>query len=162
MIPRFKYIPLEIKIKIISYLQRPGDLKALCLTSKLVREIATPFLYQTVSLKLGGLRDSHITGLASPFNPGIFHTKHLNLGVVEASNALVRRHTEGEEDGNQDVEDVDGSIMQAHLMFRTLLEALPRNKLENKLQTFAYVHNHPGICRLTTSQLDNLETALSR
>ena len=137
---QFTNIPPEIKIKIISYVQRPGDLKALCLTSKLLQKLATPFLYRTVSLKLGGLRDSHITGLASRFNYGIQHTKRLNLGVVEASNDLVRWGADEEEDDSQDPGDVEGSIKQAHLMVRTLLEALPRNKLDNKLKTFKYVN----------------------
>ena len=160
MIPEFDVIPTEIQTHIISYVQRPGDLQALCLTSKLVREIATPFLYQIVWLKLGGSGDSRMTGLASPFNLGIRHTKHLTLGVVEAYNALIRRHTEGEEDDNQDTEDTQGSIMQAHLMVTTLLEALPRHKLDNKLETFTYVNIPRGTCSLTTSQLDNLEPIL--
>ena len=101
MVPKFTNIPPELKIKIISYVQRPGDLKALCLTSKLLQELATPFLYRTVSLKLGGAGDSHITGLASRFNYGIQHTKRLDLGVVEAYNDLARRRSEEEEDDSQ-------------------------------------------------------------
>lgn len=69
---------------------RPGDLKALRLTSKLMRELAPPFLYRTVSLELGGLGDSHIAGLLSRSNPGTLHIKYLRLGIVEASNAIVR------------------------------------------------------------------------
>lgn len=119
------------------------------LTQKHAQEIATPFLYRTVSLKLGGHRDAYITGLASRYNGGIQHTKRLNLGVVETYNALVRRRTE--EDGGQDSGDAEGSIKQAHLMVRSLLEALPRNKLMNKLETFTYVNRSLGTFRLTKS-----------
>lgn len=151
MILQFTDFPPEIKIKIISYVQRPGDLRTLCLTSKLVRELVTPFLYRTVSLKLGGLKDSRIAGLASRFNSGILHTKRLDLGVVEAYNVLVRRGTEGEEGDSQNQGDVQGSVKQAHLMVRTLLEALPRNKLENKLETFTYVNRSLSTFRLIIS-----------
>lgn len=144
-------LPPEIQTQIISYVQRPGDLEALCLTSKLVRKIATPFLYRTVSLKLGGPRDSHIIGLASSFNPGIQYIKNLDLGVVEACSTLADHRTGGWEDGNQGIDDVEGSIKQAHLMVRMLLEALPRNKLKNNLRTFTYVNISPGTCRLIIS-----------
>lgn len=144
-------MPAEIKIKIISYVQRPADLKALCLTSKLLQEFATPFLYRTVSLKLGGARDSHMIGLASRFNGGIQHTACLDLGVVGADYAHARRRTEEEEDDSQDSGYVEGSIKQAHLMVRMLLEALPRNKMENKLETFTYVNRSLGTFGLTLS-----------
>lgn len=89
-----------------------------------------------MSLKLGGLRDSRVSGLASPFNSGIQHITHLDLGVVEVLNALARRRTEGKEDSSQDAKDIEGSIEQAQLMVRLLLEGLPRNKSQNKLETF--------------------------
>lgn len=133
--PKFDDIPLELQTQIISYVQRPGDLKALCLTSKLVRKIATPFLHQTVSLKLGGPGDGKIVGLASPFNSGIQYTKHLDLSLVEAC--------EEKKDGNQDVGEVQGSIRQAHLMVRMLLEALPRNSLKNRLETLRWTSWQP-------------------
>ena len=149
--PKFDRLPPEIQTEIISYVQRPEDLKALCLTSKLVRKIATPFFYCSVSLKLGGSRDSHIIGLASSFNSGIQYIRHLDLGVVEACSALINHRTEGWKDSNQDIDDVEGSIKQAHLMVRMLLEALPRNKLKNELGTFTYVNIFPGTCRLIMS-----------
>lgn len=51
--PSFR-LPIELRIEIVNYLSRPKDIKALCLTSKEICEIATPRLYHKVDLIVPG------------------------------------------------------------------------------------------------------------
>lgn len=122
----------------ILQIKNPADLRHLCLTSKIVRDIAIPFLYERVVIDIGGPRDSLISDLVSPLNPGIQYIKQWDLGVVEDYSAMGARHWEPE-DSDQAHEELVGSTVQAQVLIGMLLEVLPQNKLANKLQTLRYV-----------------------
>lgn len=59
---RFLQLPVEIRIDIGNRLSRPSNIKALCLVSKEIRDIATPRLYNKVDLTWKGGQDIPIDG----------------------------------------------------------------------------------------------------
>ena len=50
----FPSLPVELQHMVVSYVTRPTDLKALCMTSKQLSELATPVLFSSVDLRQWG------------------------------------------------------------------------------------------------------------
>ncbi|KAK4550700.1 hypothetical protein LTR36_000279 [Oleoguttula mirabilis] len=60
----------ELQLIIIEYIPRPTDLKNLCLTSKAIRNIATPRLYREVTIDLKTCKHPLLNGFFWPSNIG--------------------------------------------------------------------------------------------
>lgn len=112
-------------------INRPEDLKNLCLTCKEIREIATPLLYRRMLLFIGGPKDLRISAMLAPNNPGIPHIRKIYL---EFEKILVPRphnvDDSSDEESAPEVEDVSIATRQAQLTVRLLLDFLPANILE--------------------------------
>lgn len=114
---------------------RPEDLKSLCLTSKQLRDIATPPLYRKVLLFVGGHKDVRVSGLLSRTNPGIQHIRKVYLQLDKApmptADFQVDSDDSSEDDGDVPIEENLGAARQAQFTVRLLLDFLPNNILEN-------------------------------
>lgn len=114
---------------------RPKDLKTLCLTSKQLRDLATPALYRNVTLDIGGPKDMLlIAGLLSRDNPGLKYIRDLSLGF-ERNIILSKQEIidDSSDDGEEETayEEFGLGARQAQLTARLLLDALPENVLES-------------------------------
>jgi hypothetical protein len=96
---------------IFPQVNRPTDLKNLCLTSKLCQDVALRALYHTVSLDVGGTTDSRLTAFLKPENKGLKHIRKIRLYLANQAHRC-----------NQ--------LQQAHLVTKMLLEFLPKDILE--------------------------------
>lgn len=115
---------------------RPEDLKTLCLTSKALRDIATPQLYRKMLLFVGGHNDIRISGLLSRTNPGIQHIRKISLQLEKVIIPPSRRNSDDSDDSSEDdtdpkFESIIGAARQAQLTVRLLLDFLPNDILEN-------------------------------
>ena len=114
---------------------RPGDLKSLCLTSKQLRDIATPPLYRKVLLFIGGHKDIRVSGLLSRTNPGVQHIRkvYLQLEKTPIQHLELQVNSDDSSDDEADVqtEDIVGAARQAQFTVRLLLDFLPNDILEN-------------------------------
>lgn len=113
---------------------RPEDLKSLCLTSKRLRDIATPPLYRKVLLFIGGHKDIRVSGLLSRSNPGIQHIRKVYLQLektpVAALDIHVNSDDSSEDEEDAQIEDIVGAARQAQFTVRLLLDFLPNDILE--------------------------------
>ena len=107
-------------------------MKSLCLTNKELQEIATPILYRTVELYVGGPKDMRLSaGLLSPTNPGLKHIRRLYADIeriVVRKTSIDSDESSGEE---EEFEDVELAIRQANFTIRLLLDVIPANTLEH-------------------------------
>lgn len=114
---------------------RPEDLKSLCLTSKQLRDIATPPLYRKVLLFIGGHKDVRVSGLLSQTNPGIQHIKKVYLQLEKTPISIpdfqVNSDDSSEDEGEVPREELGGAARQAQFTVRLLLDFLPNDILEN-------------------------------
>lgn len=113
---------------------RPEDLKSLCLTSKRLRDIATPPLYRKVLLFIGGHKDIRVSGLLSRSNPGIQHIRKVYLQLektpIPALDIHVNSDDSSEDEEDAQIEDIVGAARQAQFTVRLLLDFLPNDILE--------------------------------
>ena len=128
-------------------IKRPEDLKSLCLTSKSLRAIATPPLYRTVFLSVGGHRDIRVSGLLSRTNPGFQHIRkvylHLEKAPYQNSNFQANSDDSSEDEVEVKLEDIAGGARQAQFIVRLLLDFLPNDILETfRWVPFPIVHCH--------------------
>ena len=119
---------------------RPEDLKSLCLTSKALRDIATPLLYRKMFLFIGGHKDIRISGLLSRTNPGIQHIRKVSLQLEKTIIPLTRpspddSDSSSDEESEPKFESIVGAARQAQFTVRLLIDFLPNDILEN----FRYV-----------------------
>lgn len=118
-----------------SQITRPEDLKSLCLTSKQIRDIATPPLYRKVLLFIGGHKDIRVSGLLSRTNPGIQHIRKVYLQLektlVSSPDFQVNSDDSSEDEGDVEIENIVGAARQAQFTVRLLLDFLPNDILEN-------------------------------
>jgi hypothetical protein len=107
----FQALSHDVKSCIIEQVNRPSDLKNVCLVSKELHEIAVRFLYHDVSLELGSLRDYHMPAFMSRHNIGVKHIRKITLFLSS-------------------VPDPCNSEQQATFAISMLLSFLPENILE--------------------------------
>ena len=135
-------------------IDRPTDLKSLCLTSADFRELATPILYKTMILFVGGPQDLRLSAMLAPGNPGIRHIREVYLrlgntsvfppspGVslstkprIRTEKAVItektrRYHSDDSSEDEEIEENVIIPARQAQFTVRLLLDFLPANQLE--------------------------------
>lgn len=92
-------------------INRPTDLRNVCLTCKQLHHIAARQLYQEVTLDVGSPNDVRLGAFLSPKNIGLPHIRKLDLYLA-------------------DVIDKCGQLQQANFAIRMILELLPENILE--------------------------------
>lgn len=107
----FQALPQDVKSCIVEQINRPSDLKNICLVSKELHEIAVRFLYHRVSLELGSFKDNLMPSFLSPRNIGLRHIRQIHLYLAHVTDRC-----------NQE--------QQATFATRMLLEFLPENILE--------------------------------
>ena len=66
-------------------IDRPTDLKMLCLTCKELRELVTPILYRTIQLFVGGQRDLRLISFLSQSNPGLPYIREMYIRCKQIS-----------------------------------------------------------------------------
>lgn len=107
----FHSLSHDVKSCIIEQINRPSDLKNVCLVSKELHGIAVRFLYHRISLDLGSFKDNLIPSFLSPRNIGLKHIRQIHLYLAHVTDRC-----------NQE--------QQATFATRMLLEFLPENILE--------------------------------
>ncbi|MCJ1411703.1 hypothetical protein MMC19_005795 [Ptychographa xylographoides] len=129
---QFNDISLDIKRLIISFIDRPTDLKNLCLSNKELQAISTPILYKTIHLFVGGIQDLRLSAFLGRDNPGIPHIREIFLRLEKA--VLQDKHSHYHSDDSSDEEDIEESASiparQAQFTVRLLLDHLPRDTLQ--------------------------------
>ncbi|KAI9871354.1 MAG: hypothetical protein M1830_002991 [Pleopsidium flavum] len=113
---RFPDLSLDLKSLIISYIDRPTDLKSLCLTSKDVRDVAVRELYRNVSFDMGSHKDIHVSSFLARDNPGLPYVREIAIHLLGCQNSSSAER--------------DAQIRQAHFVARLLLDHLPSDILE--------------------------------
>ncbi|KAJ4312828.1 hypothetical protein N0V94_007252 [Neodidymelliopsis sp. IMI 364377] len=109
--PKFKDLTTELKVLVIDHINRPTDLKSLCLTSHELRKIAVRHLYREVTIDVGSPKDARLGAFLSSKNIGLQHIRKLDLYLT-------------------DVLDKCNQIHQANFAVRMILELLPENILD--------------------------------
>ena len=116
-------------------ISRPEDLKSLCLTSKQLRDLATPPLYRKVLLFIGGHKDIRISGLLSRTNPGIQYIRKVYLQLertpIVPLDFQLNSDDSSEDEAEVQMEEIVGAARQAQFTVRLLLDFLPNDILEN-------------------------------
>ena len=107
----FTKLPTDLKTLIVEHINRPTDLKSLCLTSKQLRDISARRLYRSVTIDVGSSKDTRLGAFLNPKNIGLPHIRKLDLYLT-------------------DVLDKCNQIHQANFAVRMILELLPENILE--------------------------------
>ena len=92
-------------------INRPTDLKNVCLVCKQLHEIAVRSLYYEVTLDVGSPHDTRLAAFLNPKNIGLKHVRKLDLYLA-------------------DVMDKCNQQQQANFAIRMILELLPENQLE--------------------------------
>ncbi|KAA8627080.1 hypothetical protein PtrSN002B_001744 [Pyrenophora tritici-repentis] len=113
MAPKLAFMDLSVDLKtlIIQHINRPTDLKNVCLTCKQLHEIAVRPLYYEVTLDVGSASDTRLAAFLNPNNIGLKHVRKLDLYLA-------------------DVLDKCNQQQQANFAIRMILELLPENQLE--------------------------------
>ena len=128
-------LPKPLMLITCLQINRPEDLKSLCLTSKSLRDIATPPLYRKVFLSVGGHKDIRVSGLLSRTNPGVQHIRKVYLHLEKAPHQNLDFQTNSDDSSEEEVEvkpeDIAGAARQAQFTVRLLLDFLPNDILEN-------------------------------
>ncbi|KAK5115176.1 hypothetical protein LTR85_009934 [Meristemomyces frigidus] len=104
----FNDLETEIKALVIN---RPSDLKSICLVNKQFHELAVKPLYRNVSLDLGSPNDTRLSAFLNPNNKGLKHIRQIRLYLAN-------------------VRDRCNQKQQANFATRMLLEFLPEDVLE--------------------------------
>jgi len=104
-------LPVDLKALIVQHINRPTDLKSVCLVCKQLHEIAVRTLYHQVTLDVGSANDTRLAALLNPRNIGLKHVRKLDLYLA-------------------DVLDKCGQLQQAHFAIRMILELMPEDQLE--------------------------------
>jgi hypothetical protein len=99
------------QLTVITQINRPTDLKNVCLTSKQLHEIAVRQLYYEVTLDVGSPNDMRLAAFLNPKNIGLKHVRKLDLYLA-------------------DVLDKCNQQQQANFAIRMILELLPEDQLE--------------------------------
>ncbi|CAA9957274.1 hypothetical protein PTNB73_03845 [Pyrenophora teres f. teres] len=111
----FMDLSVDLKTLIIQHgpvqINRPTDLKNVCLTCKQLHEIAVRPLYYEVTLDVGSASDTRLAAFLNPKNIGLKHVRKLDLYLA-------------------DVLDKCNQQQQANFAIRMILELLPENQLE--------------------------------
>lgn len=107
----FMGLPVDLKALIIQHVNRPSDLKNVCLTCKQLHEIAVRPLYYEVTFDVGSPNDMRLAAFLNPKNIGLKHVRKLDLYLA-------------------DVADKYGQLQQANFAIRMILELMPENQLE--------------------------------
>lgn len=125
-------MPEELVLMVVDKITRPTDLKSLCLVSKFMRRFATPRLYRSIILFVGGPKDKKLSAFLKPSNPGIPHVREIFLRL-EKLVAPARSQPYGDESSDEEdpVEDAQVPARQAQFTVRLLLDHLPENQLES-------------------------------
>lgn len=92
-------------------INRPTDLRNVCLACKQLHEIAVRQLYYEVTLDVGSPNDTRLGAFLNPRNIGLPHIRKLDLYLA-------------------DVMDKCNQLQQANFAIRMILELLPENILE--------------------------------
>ncbi|MCJ1471616.1 hypothetical protein MMC13_000256 [Lambiella insularis] len=112
-------------------IDRPTDLKNLCLTSKELREVTTPFLYRSIHLFVGGPQDLRLSAFLGRENPGIPHIREIFLRleklVIQDKHRHYHSDDSSEEDEAEEIQAIPG--IRAQFTVRLLLDFLPRDIL---------------------------------
>ncbi|KAL6710451.1 hypothetical protein ACN47E_008499 [Coniothyrium glycines] len=113
MSPRMSFMDLSVDLKtlVIQHINRPTDLKNVCLTCKQLHSIAVRQLYYEVTLDVGSANDTRLAAFLSPKNIGLQHVRKLDLYLA-------------------DIMDKCNQLQQANFAIRMILELLPENQLE--------------------------------
>lgn len=107
----FQMLSHDVKNCIINQINRPSDLKNVCLVSKELHEIAVRYLYYDVRLDLGSLKDNLMPAFMSPRNVGLKHIRKIRLYLANVPERCYQEQ-------------------QATFATRMLLEFLPDDILE--------------------------------
>jgi hypothetical protein len=101
----------EHKLTVTVQINRPTDLKNVCLVCKQLHEIAVRNLYYEVTLDVGSPHDTRLAAFLNPKNIGLKHVRKLDLYLA-------------------DVIDKCNQQQQANFAIRMILELLPEDQLE--------------------------------
>ncbi|MCJ1384471.1 hypothetical protein MMC17_007588 [Xylographa soralifera] len=125
----FNDLSLDIKHTIID---RPTDLKNLCLGSKELRHITTPILYRSIHLFVGGAQDLRLSAFLGAGNPGITHVREIFLRLEKMVIQDKHRHYHSDDSSEEEEVEESASIpaRQAQFTVRLLLDFLPRDILD--------------------------------
>lgn len=125
-------MPQELLLMVLDHITRPTDLKSLCLTSPFLRRLATPPLYRSIILFVGGPKDKKLSAFLKPSNPGIPHVREIFLRLEKFVTPM-RGSTYGDESSDEEdqVEDAAVPARQAQFTVRLLLDHLPADQLES-------------------------------
>lgn len=104
-------LSVDLKTLIVQHINRPTDLRNVCLTCKQLHEIAVRQLYYEVTLDVGSPNDTRLGAFLNPKNIGLPHIRKLDLYLA-------------------DVIDKCNQLQQANFAIRMILELLPENILE--------------------------------
>ncbi|KAF2853689.1 hypothetical protein T440DRAFT_285951 [Plenodomus tracheiphilus IPT5] len=107
----FMGLSVDLKTLIIQHINRPTDLKNVCLVCKQLHEIAVRSLYYEVTLDVGSPNDTRLAAFLNPKNIGLKHVRKLDLYLA-------------------DVLDKCGQLQQANFAIRMILELMPEDQLE--------------------------------
>lgn len=78
--PTLDGLPAEMQLAVVRFVDRPTELKALCLTCSALRTAALPKLYEDVDIDLDKCKMLGLNGFFSAANPGRAYTKRLTFG----------------------------------------------------------------------------------
>ncbi|KAL9065564.1 MAG: hypothetical protein Q9157_007427, partial [Trypethelium eluteriae] len=117
---KWEDISVDIKSLIIN---RPTDMKSLCLTSRQLHEITVRQLYRNVSLDVGSPNDTKLSAFMNPKNIGLKYLRTLDLYLAEIRDKCYnQRYKKPKAEKMQ--------VAHAHFTVRMLLEFLPEDTLE--------------------------------
>ena len=75
-------LPLDVKVLILGNIPSKADLKALCLTSKELQDVAIPFLYHTICLRIWDNDDATLFARSIASGVGR-HLRHIRSLTIE-------------------------------------------------------------------------------
>jgi hypothetical protein len=104
-------LSVDLKTIVVQHINRPTDLRNICLTCPQLHQIAVRQLYYQVTLEVGSPQDTRLGAFLNPKNIGLQHLRKLDLYLA-------------------DVVDKCGQVQQANFAIRMILELLPENILE--------------------------------
>ena len=108
---RSEYLSHDRKPTLDAQINRPNDLRNVCLACKQLHEIAVRQLYKEVTLDHGSPNEIHFASFLSPKNIGLPHLRRLDLFLA-------------------DVPEKCNQLQHANFVVRMILELLPEDILE--------------------------------
>ena len=134
--PNFTKLPTDLKTLVVEHvslqhtlsyrgsaqlialqINRPTDLKSLCLTSTELREIAVRCLYREVTIDVGSSKDTRLGAFLSPKNIGLQHIRKLDLYLTDGKHTfdIVRCVVSDSLSSARQVQsDLPGQLRRAH------------------------------------------------